>query len=64
MWLKWVSPNGLVFKGLELVWPWCLSSAFIISNSLQTNTKSQEVFEQVLGLVKLVECTHMKNKDV
>ena len=41
-----------------------LTSALIIFKSPQINKKSQEVFEQVLGIIKLMECAHMKKINV
>ena len=41
-----------------------LTSALIIFKSPQIDKKSQEVFEQVLGIIKLMECAHMKKINV
>jgi hypothetical protein len=49
-----------MMDGLAMVF----TSALIIFKSPQINKKSQEVFEQVLGIIKLVECAHMKNINV
>ena len=41
-----------------------LTSALIIFKSPQIDKKSQVVFEQVLGIIKLMECAHMKKINV
>ena len=49
-----------MMDGLAMV----LTSALIIFKSPQINKKSQVVFEQVLGIIKPMECAHMKKVNV
>jgi hypothetical protein len=49
-----------MMDGLAMVF----TSALIIFKSLQIDKKSQEVFEQVLGIIKPMECAHMKKINV